>query len=229
MFRLSSKVLHRIGLGLGASAYYASQSVSKSVQCNSESKGEDGGSLSVYLSPASKTLLSSHLLDKLGLDKVDLNDSRVVVKGKIDSVDSYIYSPLYGERTAFRLKGMIKTKEGDIVGIGKVSNLSGEVFDEEYESSIILSTKKDTAKMTLDEKRALLDLPTRFYSGNIVENKPFWKGTVREGTVLDKQYSSQDLTVINIPPSKQVVVEGHMCTNQYVDENGRCTCLHCLC
>ena len=29
--------------------------------------------------------------------------------------------------------------------------------------------------------------------------------------------------MIQIPPSKQVVIEGHMCTDQYVDSNGRCT------
>ena len=116
----SCKFLHRVGVGIGASACYTSRNT-PNTQCNSDTKEtEDRGSLSVYLSPASKTLLSSHLKDKLGVSPIDLHDGRVVIKGKLDAVDSYIYSPLYGERTAFRLKGMIKTKEGDIVGIGKV-------------------------------------------------------------------------------------------------------------
>ena len=68
--------------------------------------------VAMYLTPASRGELQSHL-KKLGIEG-DLDTSRVVVRRSCNSDDSYYYEPLFGEKAAFRLKGIIKTSSGSI-------------------------------------------------------------------------------------------------------------------
>ena len=68
--------------------------------------------VAMYLTPASRSELQLHL-KKLGIEG-DLDTRRVVVRRSCNSDDSYYYEPLFGEKAAFRLKGIIKTHSGSI-------------------------------------------------------------------------------------------------------------------
>jgi hypothetical protein len=66
--------------------------------------------VAVYLTPASKEALAVHL-SSVGV-KGEVNPSRVVVKRSCQPKDYYEYEPLFGERVAFRLKGIARTDSG---------------------------------------------------------------------------------------------------------------------
>ena len=192
-------------------------------------------SLCVYLSMESRAHLAEHL-HKMGVNtpvNKDLDDVRVqgrdvVVKAKLSDIDSYVYSPLYGERAAFRLKTLITTEEGEVVGTGRVSNLTGELFDEEYEASVILRAHH-AATAGQSQRRAFLhDLPTRLYQSHALQatagTKP-WKGTVRGGAVLNRTYEdTTGVTVRALPSVEQLVIDGRVCSSKYANaEEGTCS------
>ena len=68
--------------------------------------------VAMYLTPVSQSELQAHL-KKLGIQG-DIDTSRVVVRRSCDKDDSYYYEPLFGERAAFRLRGIIKTESGSV-------------------------------------------------------------------------------------------------------------------
>jgi hypothetical protein len=69
--------------------------------------------VAVYLAPASRTELNAYLR-KMGVEGT-VDTSRVVVRRSCDKSDSYLYEPLFGERAAFRIKGLIRSESGATV------------------------------------------------------------------------------------------------------------------
>jgi hypothetical protein len=69
--------------------------------------------VAVYLAPASRTELNAYLR-KMGVEGT-VDTSRVVVRRSCDRSDSYLYEPLFGERAAFRIKGLIRSESGATV------------------------------------------------------------------------------------------------------------------
>jgi hypothetical protein len=217
-------------IGLGVAGLAGSRS-----QCSKSSDLRDE-SLNVYLSPESRGMLASHL-DKLGvkspvnydIDKAHVLGRDVVLKAKLSDIDDYVYSPLYGERAAFRLKGIITTAEGEVIGTGRVANLTGELFDEEYEASVILKTLSPASKSSQERRDFLSDLPTRLYQSNTVgtlkEGSSPWKGSIPGGTVLDRVYSATSgVTIRTLSKYEQLVVDGRVCSSNHADpEEGTCS------
>ena len=75
-----------------------------------EDKAASRPTLSVYLNTESKATLEA-LLPKIGVMGEDIvPPQRVVLKSRMDEVDHYVYSPIYGERVAFRLQGWYGVK-----------------------------------------------------------------------------------------------------------------------
>ena len=150
----------------------------------------------------------------------------VSLKSRMDEIDHYVYSPIYGERVAFRLKGILKSEDGDIVGIGRVSNMSGELFDDNFESSVVLKVSSSSKT----GRQAMVDMPTRLFrsitaASQLSDDKVLkWKGTVPGGEVLGITYkSTSEVAVEKFKPDVQLVIDGHICSSKHVDEKGACT------
>ena len=183
--------------------------------------------LAVYLSEESKAGLAAHLL-KMGVVQGGwVPPAKVALKSRMDEIDHYVYSPIYGERVAFRLKGLLKSKSGDVVGIGRVSNMSGELFDDDFESSVVLKTSS-TAQAHV---QTMADMPTLLFRSITVASQlsdagvgVLWKGTVPGGEVLGVAYEpAADVTVEKFKPDVQLVIDGHICSSKHIDEKGACT------
>ena len=69
--------------------------------------------VAMYLTAQSKSDLKTSLKN-MGIEG-DVDTSRVVVRRSCTKDDSYYYEPLFGERAAFRLKGLIRTDNGAVV------------------------------------------------------------------------------------------------------------------
>ena len=234
MFLLGRRQTARIGaLGL---AMFASGAIIHSKANMAKKEDED---LCVYLPPESRTLLSRHMDTKLGIkvpvvdqDGVDVHalGREVVLKPKLNESDAYIYRPLFGERAAFRLKGLITTSQGDVVGIGRVANLTGELFDEEYEASILLKTDAPASEKGRSHREFLRDLPTRVYQGVALSERGgdttastsaaghVWKGTLPTADILGKAYPAiSNITVRNLLKEQQIVLDGRVCGSLCAD------------
>jgi hypothetical protein len=167
--------------------------------------------ISVYLKPESQDIIGS-FFKKRG----KVNDAKLVCIGsQLSEKDTFVYQPLFGERTAFRLKGIIETKEGDIVGIGRVSTMVGELKVDSYEASLPIQAPNSSNSL-----QVLLDLPTRLSSD--AKSKNYWQGRVPPGKVGDRKYSALSANYIALPYEKQIVLEGYLCSDKFVDEKGNC-------
>jgi hypothetical protein len=147
--------------------------------------------------------------------------------------DTFVYEPVFGERAAFRLKSIVETKDGrkavrccnglvgsfgcSLVrcqhqGFGRVSIMTGELADSEYEASIVLedSSSTGTDKSVGDHARLKqiiesMDLPTRLLVTSPPKDcirKPTWTGKIKAGTVAGISYPAVQMTVQNIPFEK---------------------------
>jgi hypothetical protein len=182
--------------------------------------------LGVYLNTESKATLAA-LLPKMGVVDGDfLPPQRIVLKSRIDEVDHYVYSPIYGERVAFRLQGVVRCKEG-IVGLGRLSNMQGEMYEDNFETSIVLGLNKSLPKSVISaSQQALTDLPTLLFK-NVVSvgtGTDKWTGTVPAGEVLGVSYASREgVTLERFVPDVQIVIDGHICSSKYIGDDG-CSC-----
>ena len=189
--------------------------------------------LAVYLSPESRSNLQRQL-SNLGIGKTHEVGNRVIVKSSLSAQDTYLYEPLFGERAAFRIKGIVKAEGNDLVaGLGRVSTVAGELLDDDCEASITLYPKPAaalseggavapaSAPTTLDEQKAM-DLPTRLKRANVVQDKLSWQGLLPARRVLSRDYPAERATFTGYSFVEQVVVDGRICSSDLVDENGGC-------
>ena len=185
------------------------------------SKGPEN--ISLYLKPESKEILAKYLADRGIAGK----EPQIVCFSRNASADhQYIYKPLYGQRAAFRLKGLVTTDTGVVVGVGRVSTMVGEVSDMDYVASMPFFDAKDGSKKQLNssEVASLIDIPTRLEKAKVNLAGSLWKGRLPSAEVRSTAHSSlSGVTYTALPLNKQVVVEGYICSSNFADENGHCT------
>ncbi len=144
----------------------------------------------------------------------------IAIRGFSLDEDLYIYEPLFGDRAAFRLKGLIipTNKDDNIVGLGRVSTVMGEIKDDDYEASLPIYSK---AKAT-EYERTLLDLPTRLMTEN-KDLKNQWSGKLPIKRVIDIKHEPTTVSYEPIPFNQQLLVDGFICSSKYYDKvNGKC-------
>jgi len=142
------------------------------------------------------------------------------IRGFSLNEDLYVYEPLFGDRAAFRLKGLIipKNKDDNIVGLGRISTVMGDIKDDDYEASLPIYSKDKVAEY----ERVLLDLPTRL----ITENKDLknsWNGKLPSRRVIDVKHPPIAVSYEPIPFNQQLLVDGFICSSKYYDKtSGKC-------
>ena len=169
--------------------------------------------VALYLTPQSKETLKKYI-GKLEPSRIDdIDPTRIVIRRTCTTKDSYEYEPLYGERAAFRLKGMVRTESGLLAGMGRVSTMTGELKDDHCMVSLPLIPSDSIGS---------IDLPTRLQDANVVRGKSFWKGRIIAGRVLDRSYPAEKASFTEIIVPKQLVVDGYLCSSEFVDDKGHC-------
>jgi hypothetical protein len=194
--------------------------------CSFAEKEKEGSDewryMGVYLTDESHKNLQAQL-DQIGVGKTHDVGKRVIVRSTMTSRDEFVYFPIYGERVAFRLKGIVRAEDsGLVVGMGRLSTVAGELKDDDCEASITLYPKKREPQQSFDE-RAAMDLATRLSRADVVRGKSFWKGRILPQTILGRAYSAERATFTALSWADQVVVDGYLCGSNHVDENGACT------
>ena len=182
--------------------------------------------LAVYLTPESRQNLQKQLTN-LGIGATHEVGSRVVVKSSLSPQDVYMYQPLFGERAAFRIKGIVRTQGSDLVaGLGRVSTVAGELRDDDddCEASVTLYPKARAAgssPSTLEE-RCAMDLPTRLRRTHPAQDAP-WHGRLAATTVAGVDYPAEEVAFEAYGWDQQVVVDGRICSSDMADEQGGCS------
>jgi intermembrane space import and assembly protein 40 len=223
MFRLRTGVC----VGAGLSAVQGLRSIARAEETRSDMpEASTKPTLAIYLNAESKATIKAQL-PKMGIVDADWRPpERIVLKSRMDEVDHYVYSPIYGERVAFRLQGVVKCKEG-IVGLGRLSNMQGEMYEENFETSIVLGLDKSLPKSAISaSQQALADLPTLLFKNvaSVGAATDKWTGTVPAGEVLGVSYASREgVTLERFVPDVQLVIDGHICSSKYLAEDG-CSC-----
>lgn len=210
--------------GVAASLPIAAVALTMCEDKSSASKNNKGPeSISLYLKPESKEILAKYLADR----GIASKEPQIVCFSRNASADhQYIYKPLYGQRAAFRLKGLVTTDAGAVVGVGRVSTMVGEVSDVDYVASMPFFDTKDNSKKDINtsEVVSLLDIPTRLEKAKVNLAGSLWKGRLPSTEVRSASHSSlSGVTYTALPLNKQVVVEGYICSSKFADENGNCT------
>jgi hypothetical protein len=178
--------------------------------------------LGVYLTEESHKNLQAQL-EQIGIGKTHLAGKRVIVRSSLTSRDEFVYFPIFGERVAFRLKGIVRAEDsGLVVGTGRLSTVAGELKDDDCVASVTLYPKNRDSQPSYDE-RAAMDLATRLIRADVVRGKAFWKGRILPQTILGRSYSAERATFTALSWADQIVVDGYLCGNNHVDENGACT------
>ena len=196
-----------------STTHLASESADTNVNVKPSGKEKEPHDVSLYLTAQSKETLKKYIgkLEPSRIDEFDL--SRVVIRRTCTPKDSYEYEPLYGERAAFRLKGIVRTENGLLAGVGRVSTMTGELKDDRCMVSLPLVPSDPIGS---------IDLPTRLHDANVVRGKSFWKGRISAGRVLDRSYPAEKASFTEISVQKQLVVDGYLCSSEYVDDKGHC-------
>lgn len=174
--------------------------------------------ISLYLKPESKAILTKFLADR----GVEGKEPQFVCFSRNATKDhTYVYKPLYGQRAAFRLKGLVQTDSGIVVGVGKISTMVGEVKDDDYVASVPFFDAKEHPSSAVEN--TLLDIPTRLHNVRKEQSKPVWKGRLPSTHVRGASHDSlSGVTYVALPLNKQVVVEGYICSSKFADAQGSC-------
>jgi hypothetical protein len=84
------------------------------------------------------------LIGKLG---VSGDTSRIVIRRSCKLDDSFYYEPIFGEKAAYRLKGIIRSEGGAVAGVGRISTFTGPLVDDDCDSSLPL--QKGSSKVRI--------------------------------------------------------------------------------
>lgn len=221
--------IRRINLfpvGLVATLGLASTIVNtKASFCQEKTQNHDGNSefIAVFFKNESKVLMEKYL-EKKGFK--DHTADYVCIHSHPNKDSSYIFEPLYGGRTAFRLKGIVELADGRAVGVGRVSNMVGEVKDDGFVVSMPLFKKAVANHETQQNgnSRFLMDIPTRLSKIiDLASNPTTWKGRLPATTIGGQKYDAVSATYIPVTLTKQIVLDGHLCSNKYF--NGERACI----
>ncbi len=176
--------------------------------------------IGVYLKPESKKLIAEFLRKRgLGGKTVDY----VAMYSAAEENDSYIFRPLFGERAAFRLTGLLTLEDGTMVGMGRLSNMIGEIQIDEREVCIPIFSNNESSRICDDSTKKLLDAPTLFSMGVPGGKEKFqWRGRIPANRVGKVHYPALRGQYVRIPQAEQVVVDGYICSNKYCSADGQC-------
>ena len=98
------KLIYKLAVFPGAIGVAVSQNFLYSYCTGEPPLTHDANDISIYLSEESQLTLKAHL-KKVGLGSYSF-EPRVLVRRNADRVSNYELEPLFGERVAFRLKGV---------------------------------------------------------------------------------------------------------------------------
>ncbi len=170
--------------------------------------------LSLFLKEESKQTIDKYLAKR---GQRNLKSNFVCFGNSVSEETLFVFKPLFGERAAFRLKGIIETNDGDVVGVGRISTMIGEIKHDEFEVSLplIANNSKNTVQ-------ALIDLPTRLMKTES-GSKTFWKGRIPPGEVEGRRYPAIGASYTSLSIDRQIIVDGFICSDSYVDESGNCS------
>ena len=176
---------------------------------------ESDETIAVYLKPASKEMINNYLQEKgIKNSKADY----VSIVRHASPNEAYVYKPLYGQRAAFRLKGLIRSEQGHNVGTGRISTMVGELKEGDYEAALVCVDPPPG-----DSLDSVMDLPSRRMNIKGMTHDTYWKGRLPSCVVRGKKHPAiTGVTFTPFPLSKQIVVEGYICSSRFVDENGNC-------
>lgn len=207
---------------------------------------KDRDYMGVYLTKPSQETISKVLASK-GVK--DASVSFVSFHSSLDDKSSYVYQPLYGQRAAFRLKGIMRSDDPKhkgqiVVGVGRVSTMIGELSEGDFVAAMPVS-KPSTSKSNKNEINNnsssnssngndsssmvsighSLDLPTRLFRvDKQLSSKPFWKGRLPPDTVFGHNYGAElKASYVPLHEDEQVIVDGYICSSSCVDADGQCT------
>lgn len=185
---------------------------------NEQSHQKPNENIGVYLKPESKKLLADYL-SKRGINGKE--PTHVCVARNATPEEAFVYKPLFGQRAAFRVKGIIDGDGKGTAVTGRVSTMVGELREENYEPCIpVLSSSEPLSHQTETE---VSDLPTRRVRVPGMKHDGMWKGRLPADTVRGEKYPAlKGIAFSALPTEKQFVLEGYICSSRYVDENGHC-------
>jgi hypothetical protein len=193
-----------------------------------------------YLSPQALDDLKAQLPSRLGLGNIDTK--LVVLKRAANSEEDFIYSALYGQTAAFRLKGVIKSigKDGkdSVAAFGTLSTIGGPLSADDYIVSMPILMEGQEDSFDLD---ATSDLPTRLKRSlqakhiDMMQNKKnnenmnkkeTWEGkiTLSSTSIMGRAYGPTDVEVIALDKDKaeQLVLGLTLCSSAYAQRDGTC-------
>ncbi len=101
-----------LGTALGACSI-AGLTINQRTSSDDDKKKASRHDVALYLTDSSKAALKKYLMSVKDVGDIDV--SRVVIRRSCTAKDSFEYEPLFGERAAFRLKGLARTDNGLIV------------------------------------------------------------------------------------------------------------------
>lgn len=190
--------------------------LSRSLSSYCESKDEKDEIINVYLKEDSVRMLDKFLKNR---GYTNHKAEYVCIHSKANSSISYIFQPLFSQRAAFRIRGIVDLPDGNAVAVGRLSNMVGELKDDHFEVSMPII---NTTLNNVDEK-LLMDLPTRIKKVLNLASKPQWKGKVPAGNVGEQKYDAVQVSYTALPLMKQLVVDGTVCGSSYLDGEKKCS------
>lgn len=97
--------------------------------------------------------------------------------------------------------------------MGRASSHLGELRHPDFEPCLPFSNSA--------EDKAVVDLPSRMVSQ--IRGGKAWEGTVKAGKVGKTKYSATRAMLKPLAWEEQIVIEGVVCSSQYMDSDGNCT------
>jgi hypothetical protein len=190
--------------------------LSNTAQNEQVNKTEDE-SIGVYLKPESKVLLHEYLAGR----GIHGNAAPyVAIVRHASPEEAFVYKPLYGQRAAFRIKGVIQGASTGIAVTGRLSTMVGELKEDSYEPCLPVFVGD---QLSLHAANEIADLPTRRVHVKGMKHDSVWKGRLPSDAVRGEKYSAlAGMTFLPVPRDKQIVIEGYICSSRYVDEAGNC-------
>lgn len=187
--------------------------------CEQQSADQQSDSIAVYLKPDSKALVEKFLKSR-GISHSPAD--HVCVNASATKASKYVFEPIFGERAAFRLKGLLTLADGRVVGVGRLSNMVGELKDDGIEASFVINSEPTNGKPDQVSASAsmneLYDLPTRLIRLPEALNLPMWKGRLPSARVENRSYSAVKATWVRIPVEQQIVLDGYLCSLRHFDK-----------
>ena len=173
----------------------------------------------VYLKPESAKILNNYLATR-GIKEKQIQH---IVKLNTTQDETNVLKLVSGQRVAFRLNGIMQSDDGHFVATGRISDMRAELRmgDKVLIAALLLANNNINVK----NKEISMNMPFRYSKEGIVMEKEgmFWKGSLPAIRLSGVHYPAMNnVTFIPIPKGEQIILEGFICNNRYVDEVVNC-------